>query len=47
MKWCWSRVPGGIVTWDVYELFRIGERGMQKAMSSGSKPDISDRLEHG
>ncbi|KAJ4363704.1 hypothetical protein N0V95_001019 [Ascochyta clinopodiicola] len=25
MKWCWSRLPGGVVTWDVYELFRIGE----------------------
>ncbi|CAI6331547.1 unnamed protein product [Periconia digitata] len=25
IKWCWSRVPGGVVSWDVYELFRIGE----------------------
>ncbi|KAH7086986.1 hypothetical protein FB567DRAFT_56556 [Paraphoma chrysanthemicola] len=25
LKWCWSRLPGGVVTWDVYELFRIGE----------------------
>ncbi|KAF1932136.1 uncharacterized protein M421DRAFT_416863 [Didymella exigua CBS 183.55] len=25
MKWCWSRLPGGVVTWDAYELFRIGE----------------------
>ncbi|KAF2498476.1 hypothetical protein BU16DRAFT_295577 [Lophium mytilinum] len=25
MKWCWSRLPGGVVTWDVYELFKIGE----------------------
>ncbi|KAH7379234.1 hypothetical protein DE146DRAFT_761425 [Phaeosphaeria sp. MPI-PUGE-AT-0046c] len=25
IKWCWSRLPGGVVTWDVYELFRIGE----------------------
>lgn len=25
LKWCWSRLPGGIVTWDAYELFRIGE----------------------
>ncbi|CCX30769.1 Similar to Morphogenesis-related protein MSB1; acc. no. P21339 [Pyronema omphalodes CBS 100304] len=22
LKWCWSRLPGGVVTWDVYELFR-------------------------
>lgn len=25
MKWCWSRLPGGVVTWDAYELFKIGE----------------------
>ncbi|KAF2013131.1 hypothetical protein BU24DRAFT_230920 [Aaosphaeria arxii CBS 175.79] len=25
IKWCWSRLPGGVVTWDVYELFRVGE----------------------
>ncbi|KAF1940252.1 hypothetical protein EJ02DRAFT_237327 [Clathrospora elynae] len=25
IKWCWSRMPGGVVTWDAYELFRIGE----------------------
>jgi hypothetical protein len=25
VKWCWSRLPGGVVTWDAYELFRIGE----------------------
>ncbi|KAF2403879.1 hypothetical protein EJ06DRAFT_298186 [Trichodelitschia bisporula] len=25
MKWCWSRLPGGIVTWETYELFRLGE----------------------
>jgi hypothetical protein len=22
LKWCWSRLPGGVVTWEVYELFR-------------------------
>ena len=27
MKWCWSRLRGGVVTWGVYELFRIGEKG--------------------
>jgi hypothetical protein len=27
IKWCWSRLPGGVVTWDAYELFRIGEHG--------------------
>ncbi|KAF2132842.1 hypothetical protein P153DRAFT_428873 [Dothidotthia symphoricarpi CBS 119687] len=25
LKWCWSRLPGGVVTWDAYELFRTGE----------------------
>ncbi|PWW78845.1 hypothetical protein C7212DRAFT_155839 [Tuber magnatum] len=25
LKWCWSRLPRGVVTWDVYELFRRGE----------------------
>ena len=27
MKWCWARLPGGVVTWEVYEGFRVGERG--------------------
>ncbi|RVX66349.1 hypothetical protein B0A52_09957 [Exophiala mesophila] len=26
MKWCWARLPGGIVTWEVYEAFRVGEK---------------------
>ena len=26
MKWCWSRLAGGIVTWDAYELFKVGEQ---------------------
>ncbi|KAF2146429.1 uncharacterized protein K452DRAFT_294010 [Aplosporella prunicola CBS 121167] len=32
MKWCWSRLPGGVVTWEAYELFRVGEQdsGMAK-----------------
>ncbi|KAJ5884914.1 hypothetical protein N7495_009424 [Penicillium taxi] len=25
MKWCWSRLPGGVVTWEAYELFKVGE----------------------
>lgn len=32
MKWCWSRLAGGVVTWEAYELFRIGEQGMVKAL---------------
>ena len=27
MKWCWSRLAGGVVTWEAYELFRVGEQG--------------------
>ena len=26
MKWCWSRLAGGVVTWDAYELFKVGEQ---------------------
>lgn len=27
MKWCWSRLAGGVVTWEAYELFKVGETG--------------------
>ena len=27
MKWCWSRLAGGVVSWEAYELFRVGEQG--------------------
>ncbi|KAJ5475527.1 hypothetical protein N7539_007814 [Penicillium diatomitis] len=26
LKWCWSRLAGGVVTWDAYELFKVGEQ---------------------
>ncbi|KAL1310699.1 hypothetical protein AAFC00_000958 [Neodothiora populina] len=26
LKWCWSRLPGGVVTWSTYEGFRMGEK---------------------
>ena len=26
IKWCWSRMPNGVVSWPVYEGFRIGEK---------------------
>ncbi|KAE8148649.1 hypothetical protein BDV25DRAFT_13723 [Aspergillus avenaceus] len=29
LKWCWSRLPGGVVTWDVYDLFKVGEQDSQ------------------
>ncbi|KIW07959.1 uncharacterized protein PV09_01860 [Verruconis gallopava] len=25
IKWCWSRLPGGVVTWETYDLFKQGE----------------------
>ncbi|KKA26187.1 hypothetical protein TD95_000079 [Thielaviopsis punctulata] len=25
IKWCWSRLEGGVVGWDVYDLFKSGE----------------------
>jgi len=27
IKWCWSRLQGGVVGWDSYELFKVGEQG--------------------
>ena len=31
MKWCWSRLAGGVVTWDAYELFKVGEQDSNMA----------------
>jgi hypothetical protein len=31
LKWCWSRLPGGVVTWPVYEAFKIGEQESNQA----------------
>jgi hypothetical protein len=42
LKWCWSRLPGGVVTWDVYELFRIGEAGESRALEDCSLPFGAD-----
>ncbi|KAA8575004.1 hypothetical protein MFRU_002g03640 [Monilinia fructicola] len=25
LKWCWGRLAGGVVSWDAYELFKVGE----------------------
>lgn len=33
-KWCWSRLQGGIVGWDAYELFKVGEYDSNKARDS-------------
>ncbi|KAG6029846.1 hypothetical protein E4U41_000248 [Claviceps citrina] len=34
VKWCWSRLPGGVVGWDAYELFKIGEGDSRMARDS-------------
>ncbi|KAG6011651.1 hypothetical protein E4U43_008194 [Claviceps pusilla] len=34
VKWCWSRLPGGVVGWDAYELFKIGEGDSRLARDS-------------
>lgn len=33
LKWCWSRLPGGVVTWEAYELFKVGEQGSYRDAS--------------
>ena len=35
IKWCWSRLQGGVVGWDAYELFRVGEQGTQQSHYEG------------
>lgn len=34
IKWCWGRLPGGVVGWDVYELFKVGEHDSDLAPDS-------------
>ncbi|KAK2625486.1 hypothetical protein QTJ16_004798 [Diplocarpon rosae] len=34
VKWCWSRLPGGLVGWEAYELFKIGEKDSSMARDS-------------
>ncbi|KXJ91567.1 hypothetical protein Micbo1qcDRAFT_195630 [Microdochium bolleyi] len=36
LKWCWSRLQGGIVGWDAYELFKVGESDSNMARDSFS-----------
>ncbi|KAK2810130.1 hypothetical protein FQN49_008559, partial [Arthroderma sp. PD_2] len=36
MKWCWARLPGGVVTWEAYELFKVGENDAQFARDAFS-----------
>ncbi|ROV99398.1 hypothetical protein VSDG_03971 [Cytospora chrysosperma] len=34
IKWCWSRISGGVVGWDAYELFKVGEQDSNMARDS-------------
>ncbi|KAK1238309.1 hypothetical protein MKX07_006455 [Trichoderma sp. CBMAI-0711] len=34
VKWCWSRLQGGLVGWTAYDLFRVGERDSNMARDS-------------
>ncbi|KAJ8129284.1 hypothetical protein O1611_g4348 [Lasiodiplodia mahajangana] len=36
LRWCWSRIPGGLVGWDAYELFKVGEQDSNMARDSFS-----------
>ena len=47
VKWCWSRLPGGVVGWEAYELFRVGETGMLEHLSRASQLIDVCRLEYG
>ncbi|KAK3949534.1 hypothetical protein QBC32DRAFT_34936 [Pseudoneurospora amorphoporcata] len=34
IKWCWSRLQGGVVGWDVYDMFKVGEQDSNMARDS-------------
>ncbi|KAK9416504.1 hypothetical protein SUNI508_01921 [Seiridium unicorne] len=34
LKWCWSRLQGGVVGWDAYELFKVGEQDSNLARNA-------------
>ncbi|KAI0521573.1 hypothetical protein F5B22DRAFT_634481 [Xylaria bambusicola] len=36
LKWCWSRISGGLVGWDAYELFKVGEQDSNMARDAFS-----------
>ncbi|KAK9459552.1 uncharacterized protein V1516DRAFT_687290 [Lipomyces oligophaga] len=37
LKWAWARLPGGIVTWDAYDLFKAGEEDSEMAIDTFSR----------
>ncbi|KAI1174273.1 hypothetical protein F4777DRAFT_589287 [Nemania sp. FL0916] len=36
LRWCWSRIPGGLIGWDAYELFKAGEQDSDMARDAFS-----------
>lgn len=34
VKWCWARLAGGVVGWEAYELFKVGEQGKRDINSA-------------
>jgi len=34
VKWCWSRIPKGVVSWSVYESFKLGEKESGMAINA-------------
>lgn len=34
IKWCWARMPDGVVSWPVYDGFRLGEKEAQMARNA-------------
>ncbi|CAG8956851.1 hypothetical protein HYFRA_00012306 [Hymenoscyphus fraxineus] len=34
IKWCWSRLPGGVVGYEAYEMFKVGEYDSNMARDS-------------
>lgn len=47
MKWCWSRLKGGVVTWSTYELFRTGEKGVYGFTIAPCFTQTPCRVSHG
>ncbi|KAK9453977.1 hypothetical protein V1511DRAFT_461427, partial [Dipodascopsis uninucleata] len=47
LKWVWARLPGGVVSWEAYELYKAGEEdtGMDKTAFSTLIPLITESQE--
>ena len=45
MKWCWARLPGGVVTWEAYQGFKVGEKGEHYDPRSADLPQTNPDLD--